>query len=673
METQTGLKRVNTAYADSIDGRSIRLLRFSQPENGVFVGKVQTFLLASAPHFYTASYVWGDTRDSGVKIHLNTGPLPVLPNLVPFLRMVTVHDDFDPNSWWWIDSLCINLTDGTEREKQVRIMADIYRRAKRTIIWLGKENEPGSDCTGAINFLHTLASLQVAFNGDDLAMRKSLEDPHFVSSCTAVSNLLSRSWWTRVWTLQEFVLPKEAKLYCGMRSISRGKFKSAIYSIFLCSTINNEFEHELVPRDVFTGAFNRRRIHQLHTMADSKGIGLIAILAYLGNHAATDSRDRIFSVLGLVTSQDRQLVGPPAYSSSVQTQFAKLVRSYWEMYKDLDIICFAHLFSRYTGPTDPGDNDAAPCWAPDWRATIDYASPVPLMASQSANDHIGNFRPIRSLKWKAKYDAPGSTYRKKADVDFSKDMQDLWCHGVVLDTIHGLGGLDNREVRCQSFICAEEGHAVSQSETGQVRGPKATKLPMNWIESIARSLILDRQDKYLCYQAPQDYVTEFLYLCHACIANDPVDWSFASWYEQNRHLKFGDQTLDQIVQSVPMQSPVSPPALRRPASYPLRKTEDKYTDRENTFLTRFHDTVRKKARRLVVSNEGLVGAVPCRSREGDVLAVLFACSIPLALRRKEDGKTWQLIGEAYVHGFMNGEGADLLKRGKKKTSRFHLV
>jgi hypothetical protein len=259
MDIQVAIKRVDSVYSDSIDGVSIRLLRFSQSEDGAFVGKLQTFLLASAPHFYTASYVWGDTHVSGTTIHLNNGPLPVLPSLVPFLQMVTQHHEFNDKNWWWIDSLCINLTDGREREEQVRIMAEIYKRSKRAIVWLGEEKEEGSDCTGAIDFLHTLASLQVAFSGDDLAMRRSLDDPEFVTNCAAVSSLLHRSWWTRVWTLQEFVLPKEAKLYCGSRSITRGKFKSAIYSIFLCSTISNDFEHELVPREAFTGAFNRRR------------------------------------------------------------------------------------------------------------------------------------------------------------------------------------------------------------------------------------------------------------------------------------------------------------------------------------------------------------------------------------------------------------------------------
>jgi hypothetical protein len=100
MAIQPAIERVDSVYRDSIDGDSIRLLRFSQPEEGVFVGKLKTFLLASAPHFYTASYVWGNTHESGTTINLNTGPLPVLSSLVPFLRMVTRHADFSSSQWW---------------------------------------------------------------------------------------------------------------------------------------------------------------------------------------------------------------------------------------------------------------------------------------------------------------------------------------------------------------------------------------------------------------------------------------------------------------------------------------------------------------------------------------------------------------------------------------------
>ena len=396
-------------------------------------------------------------------------------------------------------------------------------------------------------------------------------------------------------------------------------------------------------------------------------------MAYLGNHMASDSRDRIFSVLGMITSRDRKMIGNPEYSSSTELQFATLVRSFWHEYGSLDIICFVHLFSRYAGLTDPGPNHSVPWWVPDWRAMIDFASPVPLMVSQSASHSIGNFRPLRSTTWKASYDAPGSHFRKQANVRFSDDLKELWCDGVILDTIDGLGGLDGRELRCQSFVCAREGHSTLQSRDTQQRSLRAHMLPMDWLKEIARSVVLDRQDKYLCFHAPTTYVTDFLHLCHACVANEPADWSFTTWFDQNRNLRFGEQTLAELVGNVPLETPSSPPPLHRPPSYPMHRKNDTEIDNLDTFLSRFHDTVRKKARRLVVTIQGIVGMAPCRAREGDVIAVLFGCSIPLVLRYRSEREAWQVVGEGYAHGYMNGEMADLVKRKKKSTYEFRLV
>ncbi|USP81359.1 uncharacterized protein yc1106_08633 [Curvularia clavata] len=658
-----------SAFSDPVDETSIRLLRFSKTEECVFVGELQKFSIADAPYYYTASYVWGERKYTGVKIDVKTGRLPVLDSLIPFLHMVTCHGDFKDTDWWWIDSLCINLDDSREREKQVRIMAEIYKNARRAIVWLGEEEDDSNDCTGAIDFLHYLSTLQIAFNGDDIGMRKKLETPEFTSKCAAVSNLLARPWWTRVWTLQEFVLPKEAKLYCGMASISRGRFKSAIYSIFLCSTISQEFEHELVPRKLFDGAFNRRRIHQWHTKPASIGINLIAIMAYLGNHSATDSRDRIYSVLGLITEQDRDLVGPAEYTTDVAHQFARLVRSFWNVHKSLDIICFTQLFSRSAAISNPDAEDATPTWAPDWRTTIDFASPVPLMASQSACEHIGNFRPLWSTRWKAMYDAPGEQLRKQADVSFSDDLKDLCCNGVVLDTIHGLGGLDEQELRCQSFICREAGHDLMQSRQEQHSAPRATTLPIDWLEAVARSLVIDRQDKYLCFQAPIHYITDFLFLCHACIDGNPVDWSFSTWFEHNRKLKLGNMLLEDLVRQVPTELASPQPTLHRPPSHPIYQMSDKL----DTFLSRFHDTVRKKARRLMVTERSYVGVAPCRARPGDVIAVLFGCSIPLVLRREASQDAWQVVGEGFIYGHMNGEIAEQIKNGNLSVQRLRLI
>jgi hypothetical protein len=75
----------------------------------------------------------------------------------------------------------------------------------------------------------------------------------------------------------------------------------------------------------------------------------------------------------------------------------------------------------------------------------------------------------------------------------------------------------------------------------------------------------------------------------------------------------------------------------------------------------------------MTTKEGHIGMAPCRARPGDAVVVLFACSIPLVLRRVGAREAWQVIGEAYVDGFMNGEVDRLLKKGVKSVHRFRLV
>jgi hypothetical protein len=38
----------------------------------------------------------------------------------------------------WVDALCINQEDTTERNHQVMQMGAIYEKAKRVVVWLGR-------------------------------------------------------------------------------------------------------------------------------------------------------------------------------------------------------------------------------------------------------------------------------------------------------------------------------------------------------------------------------------------------------------------------------------------------------------------------------------------------------------------------------------------------------
>ena len=55
-----------------------------------------------------------------------------------------------------------------------------------------------------------------------------------------------------------------------------------------------------------------------------------------------------------------------------------------------------------------------------------------------------------------------------------------------------------------------------------------------------------------------------------------------------------------------------------------------------------------------------VGMVPKGTREGDVVVVFWGAETPFVLRPREglDGREYQIVGECYFCGLMDGEGTD---------------
>jgi hypothetical protein len=55
------------------------------------------------------------------------------------------------------------------------------------------------------------------------------------------------------------------------------------------------------------------------------------------------------------------------------------------------------------------------------------------------------------------------------------------------------------------------------------------------------------------------------------------------------------------------------------------------------------------------TREGYFGIGTQCLREGDTVWIVPGCRVPLVLRRVDGSERYQLVGGAYVHGFMNGE------------------
>lgn len=97
------------------------------------------------------SYTWGPPEFNGVPEKANTAPphqsplicdgmvLQVQDNLLDFLKVVA-KKAAQPRLIW-VDAVCINLANHSERSKQVALMGQIYKNASQVVVWLGR-NDP---------------------------------------------------------------------------------------------------------------------------------------------------------------------------------------------------------------------------------------------------------------------------------------------------------------------------------------------------------------------------------------------------------------------------------------------------------------------------------------------------------------------------------------------------
>jgi hypothetical protein len=58
----------------------------------------------------------------------------------------------------WVDSICINQYSEEERNKQVKLMADVYTTAEQVIVWLSEGLEHTTTTFLALRALVTLQS-----------------------------------------------------------------------------------------------------------------------------------------------------------------------------------------------------------------------------------------------------------------------------------------------------------------------------------------------------------------------------------------------------------------------------------------------------------------------------------------------------------------------------------
>lgn len=298
------MTEVDFTYRGQLQGRNIRLLSIIPgPEMSTLEICLDERSLDGA-EYEALSYVWGGQKKEK-QVRCNGHWLSISHNLHDALVEKRRQRS---TTCLWADATCINQDDNEEKSQQVRLMREIYAQANKVIIWMGK-GRPGDD--DAIRLARSLYDgrdgeqydIDAGIYDFGLLDPQSLPRPLSDLSWNALFDILSHSWFSRVWVVQELLVAQKPVMWRGAL-----KFDAVV---MLWSAMEIGRHRNLYERFNWymgsppTSALMARSVAASYF--DYKKKGARPIYDTLSRHAgmgATDPRDRVYALAGVSTGLD---------------------------------------------------------------------------------------------------------------------------------------------------------------------------------------------------------------------------------------------------------------------------------------------------------------------------------------------------------------------------------
>jgi hypothetical protein len=125
----------------------------------------------------------------------------------------------------WIDAVCIDQASLQDKSRQVRRMGDVYRQARRVVVWLGAGSPDIARVFGSLRLFARLGHVpwyplarrlqrRVAARIDKMQRLDAEQIAQLprqglfviVPQDRVLAEVFARPWFTRMWTLQEVAL-----------------------------------------------------------------------------------------------------------------------------------------------------------------------------------------------------------------------------------------------------------------------------------------------------------------------------------------------------------------------------------------------------------------------------------------------------------------------------------
>ncbi|KAI6449200.1 hypothetical protein MCOR17_010195 [Pyricularia oryzae] len=161
------------------------------------------------PSYDALSYTWGESEISRESIILDGTLLHVRANL--YVALQAIRNSTGPVVLW-IDAISINQSDLDERARQVRLMRDVFAKARRVLAWVGPLQDERD--IHAMELMTRIILEPATSTGEAARDVKSLDHLH-EKSLSSLYHFLSRPYWGRMWIVQELAVAQKCWVLCG--------------------------------------------------------------------------------------------------------------------------------------------------------------------------------------------------------------------------------------------------------------------------------------------------------------------------------------------------------------------------------------------------------------------------------------------------------------------------
>ncbi|KAM0437911.1 hypothetical protein ACHAPT_002276 [Fusarium lateritium] len=441
--------RTGFEYVSQLDMNSIRLVRFRKPGLTQPTAEISLELSiwpleeSEKLGYHALLYTWGPPEGEGC--YTSSDVRPILLNGRKFHVYPNLHDALaqlqkSPMSeYYWVDAICINQTDETEKAAQVSMMGHVYSAAAQVNIWVGQGNEHTPMVVAMIvklaRIMESLSAIEQELGPHDDSRMEKLGLPSLTTKNWApFVAFYGRNWFRRSWVIQEVTLARKVcllwgdkgsiswqdlinanslmnrlGLYRGLTRMQEGpgedlKTPSIVYPAqmitagALCKSQDlseTKFRFLLAGIEVLTGTDAWKR-------------GTAPMLAWLvwrcRRSNATDQRDKVYSLLG-IARHAATVKGSPVTSIKVDytdsstpaTVFTAATRFILEECNHLGLISLASLVTPEHGE-DLELTPNLPSWVPDLSTSAQHASTLAILGYASHFDFdASRYQEIGSL------------------------------------------------------------------------------------------------------------------------------------------------------------------------------------------------------------------------------------------------------------------------------------